>query len=129
MADDGLLPRRLAFTGDVPASAIWTQVVLATVILWASGLRQQLTTTGTVIGFGFAGLPPGFAFGAGADFGRKRAFTTICGFAGLLFVAHKGLQTIGQLACLGVAATWLSTMLILPYLLRFVRKGVKNVAP
>lgn len=50
MADDGLLPRRLAFTGDVPAAAIWTQVVLAVAVLWLSGLRAQLTNLGWLLG-------------------------------------------------------------------------------
>ena len=49
MADDGLLPRRLSFAGDVPAAAIWLQVVLAVAILWASGLREQLTNLGWIL--------------------------------------------------------------------------------
>lgn len=49
MAGDGFLPRRLAFKGEVPAAAIWTQVVLAVAILWASGLREQLTNLGWIL--------------------------------------------------------------------------------
>lgn len=49
MASDGLFPRRLAFSGDVPAAAIWLQVALAVGILWASGLRQQLTNLGWIL--------------------------------------------------------------------------------
>ncbi len=49
MADDGLLPRKLAFTGKVPSAAIWTQVILAVGVLWASGLRQQLTNLGWIL--------------------------------------------------------------------------------
>ena len=49
MADDGFLPRRLSFTGRVPAAAIWTQVVLAIGILWVSGLREQLTNLGWIL--------------------------------------------------------------------------------
>lgn len=49
MADDGFLPRRLAFTSAVPASAIWTQVGLAIAILWFSGLREQLTNLGWIL--------------------------------------------------------------------------------
>ncbi|MCP5022688.1 MAG: APC family permease [bacterium] len=49
MADDGLLPRKLAFTGKVPTAAIWTQVILAVGVLWASGLRQQLTNLGWIL--------------------------------------------------------------------------------
>ena len=50
MADDGLLPRRLGFTGRVPAAAIGLQVALALAILWTSGLRQQLTNLGWILG-------------------------------------------------------------------------------
>ncbi len=49
MAEDGFLPRRLAFTGEVPAAAIWTQVGLAVAILCSSGLRQQLTNLGWIL--------------------------------------------------------------------------------
>jgi amino acid transporter len=50
MAGDGFLPRRLSFKGDVPAAAIWTQVGLAVAILWGSGLREQLTNLGWILG-------------------------------------------------------------------------------
>jgi APA family basic amino acid/polyamine antiporter len=50
MAGDGLFPRRFAFIGEVPAQAIWLQVVLAIVVLWASGLRAQLTNLGWILG-------------------------------------------------------------------------------
>lgn len=50
MADDGLLPRALAFTGATPASAIGAQVLLSVGILWASGLREQLTNLGWILG-------------------------------------------------------------------------------
>ena len=50
MADDGMFPRRLAFTGDVPAAAIWLQVALAVLLLWSSTLRQQLTNLGWILG-------------------------------------------------------------------------------
>ena len=49
MAEDGLLARRLSFHGEVPAAAIWTQALLAVAILWASGLREQLTNLGWVL--------------------------------------------------------------------------------
>lgn len=48
------------------------------------------------------------------------SWTTICGFTGLLFVSHKGLQTIGKLACIGVGMTWMMTLLILPVLLEYL---------
>jgi APA family basic amino acid/polyamine antiporter len=50
MADDGLFPARLGFQGHVPTVAIWTQVVLAVGVLWASGLREQLTNLGWILG-------------------------------------------------------------------------------
>jgi APA family basic amino acid/polyamine antiporter len=50
MADDGLFPARLGFQGHVPTVAIWTQVVLAVGVLWASGLREQLSNLGWILG-------------------------------------------------------------------------------
>lgn len=50
MADDGLFPKRLAFSGEVPAAAIWLQVALAVLVLWVSGLRSQLTNLGWILG-------------------------------------------------------------------------------
>ena len=49
MADDGLLPARLGFRGELPSAAIWTQVALSIAILWASGLREQLTNLGWIL--------------------------------------------------------------------------------
>lgn len=49
MAGDGLLPSRLSYRGEVPVAAIWTQVALAVGILWASGLREQLTNLGWIL--------------------------------------------------------------------------------
>ncbi|MCP4606374.1 MAG: MMPL family transporter, partial [Proteobacteria bacterium] len=45
------------------------------------------------------------------------SFTTMAGFVGLLFVAHKGLKTIGVLALMGVGLSWLAVMMLLPYLM------------
>ncbi len=45
------------------------------------------------------------------------SITTMAGFMGLLFVEHKGLQTIGQLGTIGIATSWLAVMLLLPILL------------
>ncbi|MEZ5974999.1 MAG: APC family permease [Planctomycetota bacterium] len=50
MAQDGWLPRALAFQGEVPRAAIWTQVALAILVLWSSGLRAQLTNLGWILG-------------------------------------------------------------------------------
>ena len=49
MADDGLFPKSLAFTGAVPAAAIWLQVALAVLVLWISTLREQLTNLGWIL--------------------------------------------------------------------------------
>lgn len=49
MADDGLFPRAFAFTGAVPVASIALQVVLAVAVLWASGLRDQLTNLGWIL--------------------------------------------------------------------------------
>lgn len=56
--------------------------------------------------------------------------TTMAGFVGLLFVEHKGLQTIGQLGVIGIAASWLAVMLLMPFLLPFSvsRKEKKEIA-
>jgi APA family basic amino acid/polyamine antiporter len=50
MADDGLLPRALAFAGEVPRAAIALQVVVALLFLWLSGLREQLANLGWLLG-------------------------------------------------------------------------------
>ena len=50
MADDGLLPRALAFAGEVPRAAIALQVVVALLFLWMSGLREQLANLGWLLG-------------------------------------------------------------------------------
>jgi len=40
----------LSFQSTVPATAIWTQVFLAVAVLWLSGLREQLTNLGWILG-------------------------------------------------------------------------------
>jgi len=52
------------------------------------------------------------------------SITTMAGFMGLLFVEHKGLQTIGQLGTIGIATSWLAVMLLLPFLLPFAKKKI-----
>ncbi len=77
--------------------------------LGASGIDENLRTTG---------------FSVAAS-----SLTTMAGFLGLLFVGHKGLQTIGVLACLGVGLSWLSVMLLLPFLMtRFLECAVSKAA-
>lgn len=49
MADDGMLPRFLAFAGEVPRAAIALQAVVAIAFLWLSGLRAQLDNLGWLL--------------------------------------------------------------------------------
>jgi len=71
--------------------------------LGSDGLARNLLTTGKLV--------------------TASAFTTIAGFSGLWFVSHKGLQTIGILAGIGVGLSWLAVMLMLPFLLERVAGG------
>jgi amino acid transporter len=54
MADDGLMPRILAFSGEVPAVAIAVQAVLAVAVVWISGLRELLSYLGFTLGLSTA---------------------------------------------------------------------------
>jgi APA family basic amino acid/polyamine antiporter len=49
MAEDGALPRWLAFRGDTPRAAILMQVVLSVLLLHAYDLRTQLTNLGWIL--------------------------------------------------------------------------------
>lgn len=49
MAEDGALPRWLAFRGDTPRAAILMQVVLSVLLLHAYDLRAQLTNLGWIL--------------------------------------------------------------------------------
>lgn len=42
MADDGVFPRLFTFKAQVPASAIWLQVLLALIVVWYATLQQLL---------------------------------------------------------------------------------------
>ena len=48
------------------------------------------------------------------------SFTTMMGFAGLLFTAHPGLYSIGLLALIGIGMTLLSAITFLPALIQFL---------
>jgi len=50
MADDGLMPAILRFSGEVPASAIAMQAALAIVLVWITGLRELLSYLGFTLG-------------------------------------------------------------------------------
>jgi uncharacterized protein len=49
--------------------------------------------------------------------------TTIFGYLGIAFSSHPGLQSIGLLACIGLAATWFTTLFLLPGLLKLTTKA------
>ena len=50
------------------------------------------------------------------------AVTTMVGFGGLLLSTHPGLETIGQLAVLGISMTLLAALVTLPALLRWLER-------
>ena len=48
------------------------------------------------------------------------SFTTMLGFAGLLFTNHPGLQSIGIMAVVGIGMTLLSALTFLPAAVQFL---------
>lgn len=48
------------------------------------------------------------------------SFTTMLGFAGLLFTTHPGLQSIGIMAVVGIGMTLLSALTFLPAMVQFL---------
>jgi len=48
------------------------------------------------------------------------SFTTMMGFAGLLFTSHPGLQSIGIMASIGIGMTLLSALTFLPAMVQFL---------
>lgn len=48
------------------------------------------------------------------------SFTTMLGFAGLLFTSHPGLQSIGIMAVLGIGMTLVSALTFLPSMVQFL---------
>ncbi|PWN06888.1 efflux RND transporter permease subunit [Rhodohalobacter mucosus] len=48
------------------------------------------------------------------------SFTTMMGFAGLLFTSHPGLQSIGIMATIGIGMTLLSALTFLPAMVQFL---------
>ena len=50
MANDGLMPAILRFSGEVPASAIAMQAALAIALVWITGLRELLSYLGFTLG-------------------------------------------------------------------------------
>jgi APA family basic amino acid/polyamine antiporter len=50
MAEDGLMPAWMAFSGRVPAKAIFAQALLAIVVVWLTDLRELLSYLGFTLG-------------------------------------------------------------------------------
>jgi len=48
------------------------------------------------------------------------SFTTMLGFAGLLFTSHPGLQSIGVMAVIGIGLTLLTALTFLPAMVQFL---------
>lgn len=46
------------------------------------------------------------------------SLTTMIGFIGLIFAHNRGLQSLGTLACLGMASLWFTSLFVLPALLK-----------
>ncbi len=51
------------------------------------------------------------------------SLTTAAGFVGLLFVEHKGVQTIGALGVLGIVCTLIAVVTLLPTMLALLGRG------
>ena len=126
------LPGSLVILSTVGAGAVWTAGAMA-LLGFKVGLYNMITIP-VILGVGIDGaihishryrtekhltetvVSAGMLVTAGS-------WTTVCGFAGLLFVAHKGLQSIGIMATLGVALSYLATLALLPFLLSCFRRG------
>ena len=46
-------------------------------------------------------------------------FTTMLGYSGMVFAHHSGIESIGIFACLGLILIWITTLVILPGILKF----------
>ncbi len=55
--------------------------------------------------------------------------TTMIGYSGLVLASHPGLESIGLLAQIGLLATLLSAVVVLPALLEVVGPGARQEAP
>ncbi|MFQ5824469.1 MAG: RND family transporter [bacterium] len=51
--------------------------------------------------------------------------TTIVGYSGLILARHPGLNSIGDLAVIGISATYFTAIIVLPALLQFFEKKKK----
>jgi hypothetical protein len=53
-------------------------------------------------------------------------WTTMVGYAGMIFAKHPGIRSIGIFACLGLFCVWLTTLFLMPGLLDHRRKGPES---
>lgn len=54
MAEDGLMPARLRFSGAAPGMAVAAQALLAIAVVWLAGLRELLSYLGLTLGLSSA---------------------------------------------------------------------------
>jgi predicted RND superfamily exporter protein len=47
--------------------------------------------------------------------------TTMMGYVGMVFSSHRGLQSIGLVACLGLGCIWITSLILLPGILEWSR--------
>ncbi len=121
----------------VAAGALWTAGAMA-LMGWKIGLYNMITIP-VILGVGIDSAIHLFHRHRAAGIERfgetmtttgmlisAGSWTTICGFSGLLFVSHLGLRTIGLMACLGVAMSWLAALTVLPFLLTVTSAGTPS---
>ncbi len=130
-----------------PLSALVVTLPLLAALLWIAGLMPLLgqrlglynmVVISTIIGTGIDASvhlfhaarenpddPRPAFFRTGLAVGMA-ALTTMVGFAGMMWVGHGGLSSIGRLATIGISATLLCAVILVPagvFLLRRTRSG------
>ena len=77
---------------------------------------------------GRGGLLVAMRHAGGAIF--MSAATTCVGFSGMMMSQHQGLNTMGQLAVIGISSAWLATMTVQPALIILAEwLGLKGIVP
>jgi hypothetical protein len=51
--------------------------------------------------------------------------TTMMGYSGMVLASHPGLRSIGLLACLGLGCIWLTSLVLFPGFLEYLKKREK----
>ena len=64
-----------------------------------------------------SGKPAGLAGGTGRAIGIT-TLTTVVGFACMMTAEHRGIRSLGLVMSIGLAATWLASVTLLPAVLR-----------